>query len=61
LLDLNIRRIRLLTNHPRRVAALEGYGIEIVEHIPIPVVKTGDFDLREGEAVTRRDLVCTSL
>jgi 3,4-dihydroxy 2-butanone 4-phosphate synthase/GTP cyclohydrolase II len=40
LLDLNLRRIRLLTNHPRRVAALEGYGIEIVEQIPIPDVKT---------------------
>lgn len=35
LLDLNLRRIRLLTNHPRRVAALDGYGIEIVEHTPI--------------------------
>jgi 3,4-dihydroxy 2-butanone 4-phosphate synthase/GTP cyclohydrolase II len=33
--DLNLRRIRLLTNHPRRVAALEGYGIEIAEHVPI--------------------------
>jgi 3,4-dihydroxy 2-butanone 4-phosphate synthase/GTP cyclohydrolase II len=61
LLDLNIRRIRLLTNHPRRVAALEGYGIEIVEHISIPTVETRDFDLREGEAMTRRDLVGTSL
>jgi 3,4-dihydroxy 2-butanone 4-phosphate synthase/GTP cyclohydrolase II len=40
LLDLNLRRIRLLTNHPRRVAALEGYGIEIVEHVPIPGAKT---------------------
>ncbi|MGB6192771.1 MAG: 3,4-dihydroxy-2-butanone-4-phosphate synthase [Terracidiphilus sp.] len=35
LLDLNLRRIRLLTDHPRRIAALEGYGIEIVEHSPI--------------------------
>jgi 3,4-dihydroxy 2-butanone 4-phosphate synthase/GTP cyclohydrolase II len=34
--DLNLRRIRLLTNHPRRVAALEGFGIEIVEHVAIP-------------------------
>jgi len=33
--DLNLRRIRLLTNHPRPVAALEGYGIEIVEHVPL--------------------------
>ncbi len=33
--DLNLRRIRLLTNHPRKVAALEGFGIEIVEHVPV--------------------------
>jgi 3,4-dihydroxy 2-butanone 4-phosphate synthase / GTP cyclohydrolase II len=37
--DLNLRRIRLLTNHPRRVVALEGFGIEIVEQVPIPDVK----------------------
>ena len=35
LADLHLRRIRLLTNHPRRVAALEGFDIEIVEHIPV--------------------------
>jgi 3,4-dihydroxy 2-butanone 4-phosphate synthase/GTP cyclohydrolase II len=33
--DLNLKRIRLLTNHPRRVAALEGFEIEIVEQIPV--------------------------
>jgi 3,4-dihydroxy 2-butanone 4-phosphate synthase/GTP cyclohydrolase II len=33
--DLKLRRIRLLTNHPRKVAALEGFGIEIVEQIPV--------------------------
>jgi 3,4-dihydroxy 2-butanone 4-phosphate synthase/GTP cyclohydrolase II len=40
LLDLDVKRIRLLTNHPRRVAALEGYGISIVEQVPIPHAKT---------------------
>lgn len=35
--DLNLRRIRLLTNHPRRLAALEGFEIEIVEQVPIPL------------------------
>jgi len=35
LADLKLRRIRLLTNHPRRVAALEGYDIEITEHVPV--------------------------
>jgi 3,4-dihydroxy 2-butanone 4-phosphate synthase / GTP cyclohydrolase II len=39
--DLNLRRIKLLTNHPRRVAALEGFGIEIVEHVPIPIARVG--------------------
>jgi 3,4-dihydroxy 2-butanone 4-phosphate synthase / GTP cyclohydrolase II len=33
--DLNLKRIRLLTNHPRRVAALEGFGVEIVEQVPV--------------------------
>lgn len=33
--DLNLKRIRILTNHPRRVAALEGFDIEIVEQVPV--------------------------
>jgi 3,4-dihydroxy 2-butanone 4-phosphate synthase/GTP cyclohydrolase II len=33
--DLGLRRIRLLTNHPRKVAALEGFGIDIVEQLPL--------------------------
>ena len=33
--DLGLRRIRLLTNHPRKVAALQGFSIEIVEEVPI--------------------------
>jgi 3,4-dihydroxy 2-butanone 4-phosphate synthase/GTP cyclohydrolase II len=33
--DLNLKRIRLLTNHPRRVAGLEGFDIEIVEQVPV--------------------------
>ena len=33
--DLGIRKIRLLTNHPRHVPALQGFGIEIVERVPI--------------------------
>jgi 3,4-dihydroxy 2-butanone 4-phosphate synthase/GTP cyclohydrolase II len=37
--ELGLSRIRLLTNHPRRVAALEGFGIEIIEHVPIPLLE----------------------
>jgi 3,4-dihydroxy 2-butanone 4-phosphate synthase/GTP cyclohydrolase II len=32
---LNLERIRLLTNHPRKVAGLEGFGIEIVGQVPV--------------------------
>lgn len=35
--DLNVRTIRLLTNHPRKVVALEGFSIQIVEQVPIPI------------------------
>jgi 3,4-dihydroxy 2-butanone 4-phosphate synthase / GTP cyclohydrolase II len=42
--DLGLKRIRLLTNHPRRVAGLEGFGIEIVEQVPVGVVSSaGDY------------------
>jgi 3,4-dihydroxy 2-butanone 4-phosphate synthase / GTP cyclohydrolase II len=30
-----LRRVRLLTNRPKKVAALEGFGIEIVEQVPV--------------------------
>ncbi|MBK7930933.1 MAG: 3,4-dihydroxy-2-butanone-4-phosphate synthase [Bryobacterales bacterium] len=33
--DLGLTRIRLLTNHPRKIVALEGYGIEIVDQVPV--------------------------
>jgi GTP cyclohydrolase II len=46
-----------MTNHPRRVAALEGYGIEIVEHVPIPSEKPRVFDAPEEDAMNSRKLV----
>ncbi|NBV33028.1 MAG: GTP cyclohydrolase II [Proteobacteria bacterium] len=35
LVDLGIRKMRFLTNNPKKVIGLEGYGLEIVERIPI--------------------------
>jgi 3,4-dihydroxy 2-butanone 4-phosphate synthase/GTP cyclohydrolase II len=40
--DLNLERIRLLTNHPRRVAGLEGFDIEIVEQVPVRLAAERD-------------------
>ena len=37
LADLGIRRIRLLTNNPKKMIGLEGYGLEITERVPIEV------------------------
>ena len=35
--DLGVRKLRLLTNNPRKVAGLEGFGLEIVERVPLAV------------------------
>jgi 3,4-dihydroxy 2-butanone 4-phosphate synthase / GTP cyclohydrolase II len=37
LADLGLKTIRLLTNNPKKVVGLEGYGLEIVEQVPIRV------------------------
>ena len=37
LVDLGIKQIRLLTNNPRKVIGLEGYGLEIAERVPLKV------------------------
>ncbi|GHC50131.1 bifunctional 3,4-dihydroxy-2-butanone-4-phosphate synthase/GTP cyclohydrolase II [Roseibacillus persicicus] len=35
LADLGVKKLRLLTNNPRKVVGLEGYGIEITEQVPL--------------------------
>jgi 3,4-dihydroxy 2-butanone 4-phosphate synthase/GTP cyclohydrolase II len=37
LADLGCGKIRLMSNHPRRIAGLEGFGIEIIERVPVPL------------------------
>lgn len=40
LIDLGLRRIRVMTNRPRKIVALEGYGLEIVEQVSLPLGET---------------------
>lgn len=37
LADLGLKQIRLMTNNPRKIKGLEGYGLEIVERVPIEI------------------------
>ena len=33
--DLGVKQIRLMTNNPKKIAGLSGYGLEIVERVPL--------------------------
>ncbi|KJS15608.1 MAG: 3,4-dihydroxy-2-butanone 4-phosphate synthase [Peptococcaceae bacterium BRH_c4b] len=37
LVELGLRKIRLITNNPRKIAGLEGYGLEVVDRVPIEI------------------------
>jgi 3,4-dihydroxy 2-butanone 4-phosphate synthase/GTP cyclohydrolase II len=50
--DLGVRRLRLLTNNPRKVAALDGYGIAIEERVPLNV---GENPYNERYLSTKRE------
>ena len=38
--DLGVRKIRLITNNPRKIAGLKGYGLEIVDRVPLLIEAT---------------------
>jgi 3,4-dihydroxy 2-butanone 4-phosphate synthase/GTP cyclohydrolase II len=37
LVDLGVKKIRLLTNNPRKIVGLEGYGLEVIERVPLQI------------------------
>ncbi len=42
LLDLGLTSIRIMTNNPKKLAGLEGFGLEITDRVPLEVEATGD-------------------
>ncbi len=52
LADLGVRRLRLLTNNPKKYIGLEGYGLEIVERVPIEIPPN---EINRGYLRTKRE------
>ena len=50
--DLNVRKMKLLTNNPKKIVGLEGYGLEVVERVPIEMPAT---HRNRAYLVTKRD------
>jgi 3,4-dihydroxy 2-butanone 4-phosphate synthase/GTP cyclohydrolase II len=53
LFDLGVRKMRLMTNNPRKYIALSGYGLEISERVPIEI-EPGEHNLRYLETKKKR-------
>ncbi|MGQ4648695.1 bifunctional 3,4-dihydroxy-2-butanone-4-phosphate synthase/GTP cyclohydrolase II [Lyngbya aestuarii] len=41
--DLGVKKIRLVTNNPRKIAGLRGYGLEVVDRVPL-LIETNDYN-----------------
>lgn len=41
--DIGVKKIRLITNNPRKIAGLKGYGLEVVERVPL-LIETNDYN-----------------
>ncbi len=50
--DLGVRRMKLLTNNPKKIVGLEGYGLHVVERVPIEIPAT---PRNRAYLVTKRD------
>jgi 3,4-dihydroxy 2-butanone 4-phosphate synthase/GTP cyclohydrolase II len=50
--DLGVKKLRLLTNNPRKIIGLEGYGLKVAERVPIEIDAN---HLNENYLMTKRD------
>ena len=42
LVDLGVRQLRLMTNNPRKIVGLEGYGLVVAERVPLTIPVSAD-------------------
>ncbi|HYB44834.1 MAG TPA: bifunctional 3,4-dihydroxy-2-butanone-4-phosphate synthase/GTP cyclohydrolase II [Candidatus Methylomirabilis sp.] len=42
LLDLGVKKLKILTNNPKKIVGIEGYGLRVVERVPLEVPTTDD-------------------
>jgi 3,4-dihydroxy 2-butanone 4-phosphate synthase/GTP cyclohydrolase II len=52
LLDLGVKNLRILTNNPKKIVGIEGYGIHVVERVPLEVPAT---EANRRYLATKRD------
>jgi 3,4-dihydroxy 2-butanone 4-phosphate synthase/GTP cyclohydrolase II len=52
LVDLGVKRIRLLTNNPRKIVGLEGYGLSVIERVPLQIAHN---TINENYLKTKKD------
>jgi len=52
LTDLGIKKMRLMTNNPKKIVGLQGYGLEVVERVPIEIPSNS---INEKYLKTKRD------
>ena len=43
LMDLGVKKIRLITNNPRKIAGVKGYGLEVVDRLPL-LIESNDYN-----------------
>jgi len=51
LVDLGMSKIRLMTNNPRKIVGLEGYGLQVIERVPLLTTPTA---ANLGYLITKR-------
>jgi 3,4-dihydroxy 2-butanone 4-phosphate synthase / GTP cyclohydrolase II len=52
LVDLGVKNLRILTNNPKKIVGIEGYGLHVVERVPIEIPAT---DANRRYLLTKRD------